>query len=71
MGGAVQKGERKRKQVLEKGKGREGSEPKLARGAFEVHAKRSLRGCFSDRLRICPRNVAGTLETRTMEEGKR
>lgn len=25
-----------------------GSQPEQAGGAFEVHAKRSLRGCFSD-----------------------
>lgn len=46
--GGGTKGGRKRKQVLEKGKGRGGSEPERARGAFEEHAKRTLRGCFSD-----------------------
>lgn len=45
--GGGTKGEGKRK-LQEKGKGKGGSQPERARGAFEAHAKRSLRGCFSD-----------------------
>lgn len=71
-------GERKRKQVLEKGKGRGGSEPERARGAFEVHAKRSLRGCFSDfggksvstHYEFALETLQELLKTRTRERGK-
>lgn len=71
------KGKENRCWRREKEKG--GSQPERARGAFEVHAKRSLRGCFSDfsgksaatDYEFAPENVAEILEKLTSEEGKR
>lgn len=56
-----------------------GSQPEQARGVFEVHAKRSLRGCFSDfsgkstttDYEFALENVAGILEKLPSEEGRR